>query len=164
MLPRQPLTVLRDKLSCPANSHLSTLNMSVPGAYFYIEGSFYNDTRQPGAVDYSEPVLKFCDEYNLMPPRAPNDSSCEACWHPRGFMQTGERPPQSGISTRTCSRSTQLRCLSKRGAHVPRASQEVLPVSALVLAQFCAYHFRSAYPWGGGLSPVRDLQLATLTL
>jgi hypothetical protein len=122
VLPWQPLTVLRDKLSCPADSHLGTLNMSVPGAYFYIEGAFYNDTRQPGAVDYSELVLKFCDEYNLIPPRAPRETSCEACWHPRGFMQPGERPPQSGIPTRTCSRSTQFQCSSRREVpmcHVP---------------------------------------------
>ena len=112
MLPRQPLTMLRDKLSCPADSHLGTLGMSVPGAYFYIEGAFYNDTRQPGAVDYSEPVLKFCDEYNLMPPRAPREPSCKACWHPPGFMQPGVRPARSDISTITCSRSTQLHCLS----------------------------------------------------
>ncbi len=95
MLPQQPLTVLRDKLNCPADSHLGTLGMSVPGAYFYIEGAFYNDTRQPGAVDYSEPVLKFCDEYNLMPPRAPHEPFCEACWDPPGFMHSGAPSPQS---------------------------------------------------------------------
>ena len=164
MLPRQPLTVLRDKFSCPADSHLSTLNMSVPGAYFYIEGAFYNDTRQPGAVDYSEPVLKFCDEFNLMPPRAPRDSSCEACWHPRDFMQTGERPPQSGISTRTCSRSTQLRRLSRREVpmcHVPlRKWCRVCTRPSTVLR----LSFQVSIPFRGGLSPVRDLQLATLTL
>lgn len=89
VLPRQPLTVLRDLLSCPADSYLGTLGMAVPGAYFYIEGTFYNDVRQPEALDYSEPVLRFCGEHNLQPPRPPLEASCEACWRPLSFQQQG---------------------------------------------------------------------------
>ena len=93
VLQRQPLTVLRDLLSCPADAHLSTVGMSVPGAYFYVEGTFYNDTRQLGALDYSQPVMHFCAEHNLLPPRAPLEPSCEATWRPQRLRHQGRWAP-----------------------------------------------------------------------
>lgn len=89
VLQRQPLTVLRDLLSCPADSHLSTVGMAVPGAYFYIEGTFYNDMRHPEAIDYSLQIMRFCAEHNLLPPEAPPEASCEASWHSQCFRHQG---------------------------------------------------------------------------
>lgn len=89
VLQHQPLTVLRDLLSCPADSYLGALGMAVPGAYLYIEGTFYNDMRQPGCVDYSEQIVHFCHEQSLMPPKAPVHPSCEALWRSSGFSQSG---------------------------------------------------------------------------
>ena len=89
VLQHQPLTVLRDLLSCPADSYLGALGMAVPGAYLYIEGTFYNDVRQPGCVDYSEQILQFCREQSLMPPKAPVHPSCEASWRSSGLSHLG---------------------------------------------------------------------------
>ena len=36
------------------------LRLAVPSAYLYVEGTFYNDCRDPGAADYSEPVRRHC--------------------------------------------------------------------------------------------------------
>ena len=89
VLQRQPLTVLRDLLSCPADSQLSTVGMAVPGAYLYIEGTFYNDSRHPEAVDYSQQIMRFCAQHNLLPPKAPPEPSCEASWHSQCFRHQG---------------------------------------------------------------------------
>ncbi len=36
-----------------ASEGLPPVVISKPSAYFYVEGTFYNDLRQPHAVDYS---------------------------------------------------------------------------------------------------------------
>jgi len=58
----------------------------VPSAYFYIEGTFYRDMRAPGSLDYSEQILKFCEEKKLLPPAAPAECHAEA-------RQQGEAEP-----------------------------------------------------------------------
>ena len=110
VLQHQPLTVLRDLLSCPADSYLGALGMAVPGAYLYIEGTFYNDMRQPGCVDYSEQILQFCDELSLMPPKAPVHPSCEASWRSSGFSQSGAQSWHSDsiINLFSCMPTTEL--------------------------------------------------------
>ena len=42
---------------------------AVPG-FLYVEGTFFNDTRQPGAVDMSEPVRVFCARHGIAAPAA----------------------------------------------------------------------------------------------
>lgn len=42
-----------------------------PGAYFYVEGTFYNDTRLPEAGDLSAPVLSAAREAGLEAPPHP---------------------------------------------------------------------------------------------
>jgi hypothetical protein len=74
----QRLTELRDALLCPADLNLRALGMAVPSAYFYIEGTFYNDLRSPGSLDYSQPIIRFCQENSLPPPLAPQRESAEA--------------------------------------------------------------------------------------
>ena len=100
VLQHQPLTVVRDLLSCPADSYLGALGMAVPGAYLYIEGTFYIDMRQPGCVDYSEQVLQFCHEQSLMPPKAPVHPSCEASWRSSGFSRSGVQSLHSDSTVR----------------------------------------------------------------
>jgi hypothetical protein len=73
----QRLTDLRDALVCPADVNLQALGMAVPSAYFYIEGTFYSDLRAPGSLDYSEPVIEFCQQNSLLPP-APEGADAEA--------------------------------------------------------------------------------------
>jgi hypothetical protein len=52
VLGSQRLTVLRDAISCPADVNLSSerLQLSRPSAFFYIEGVFYNDRRDPSSL------------------------------------------------------------------------------------------------------------------
>ncbi|EIE24050.1 hypothetical protein COCSUDRAFT_62573 [Coccomyxa subellipsoidea C-169] len=66
----QRMTDLRDALACPADINLRALGMAVPSAYFYIEGTFYNDLRAAGSLDYSEPIISFCQQNSLLPPAA----------------------------------------------------------------------------------------------
>ena len=68
MLGSQPLTALRDCIECAADINMRALGMAAPGAYLHLEGAFYNDLRQPGAVDVSEPVRDFCEAKGLRPP------------------------------------------------------------------------------------------------
>ncbi len=66
----QRMTDLRDVLACPADINLRALGMAVPSAYFYIEGTFYNDLRAAGSLDYSQPIISFCQQNSLLPPAA----------------------------------------------------------------------------------------------
>ncbi len=69
---RLRLSELRDALLCPADLNLRALGMGVPSAYFYIEGTFYADRRQPGSIDYAQPVIR-CRHAPCMQP--------DACMH-----------------------------------------------------------------------------------
>ncbi|PRQ20626.1 putative snRNA-activating protein complex, subunit 3 [Rosa chinensis] len=53
VLGRQSLTELRDKIYC-LTDHVMRKD---PSGYFLIEDTFYNDLRDPSALDYSEPIL-----------------------------------------------------------------------------------------------------------
>ena len=64
----QPLAALRDCIECAADVNMRALGLAAPGAYLHLEGAFYNDLRQPGAVDISEPVRDFCEAKGLRPP------------------------------------------------------------------------------------------------
>jgi len=44
-------------------------------AYFYIEGVFYNDTRSPGSIDYSEPLRRHAAEHGIKAPPHPPPGS-----------------------------------------------------------------------------------------
>eukprot|EP01134_Creolimax_fragrantissima_P000599 CFRG0599T1 len=57
---RQPLTALRDIVVCDADKRKD----SMPGksAYFFIEGTFYNDMRKVEAIDYSANVIAWIEE------------------------------------------------------------------------------------------------------
>ena len=68
VLGSQPLTALRDCIECAADVNMRALGMAAPGAYLHLEGAFYNDLRQAGAVDVSEPVRDFCEAKGLRPP------------------------------------------------------------------------------------------------
>ncbi|BDA46278.1 snRNA-activating protein complex subunit 3 [Coccomyxa sp. Obi] len=80
----QRLTDLRDALVCPADVNLRALGIAVPSGYFYIEGTFYNDMRAPDSVDYSEPIISFCQQNNLLPPPTTQQADQEA--RPRGNL------------------------------------------------------------------------------
>ena len=74
----QRLTDLRDALVCPADVNLRALGMPVPSGFFYIEGTFYNDMRAPSSMDYSEPIIAFCQQNNLLPPPTTHTADQEA--------------------------------------------------------------------------------------
>ena len=55
----QALTCLRDVLCCPSDASAAQFGCATPGAFFCIEGCFYNDMRAPGATDLSAPLVEF---------------------------------------------------------------------------------------------------------
>lgn len=105
VLASQPLTALRDAIICVTDKNLQALiresnqvrstNGSEEGsgekdsilgmasdfeqiqasAYFYIEGVFYNDTRSPGSIDYSEPLRRHAAEHGIKAPPHPPPGS-----------------------------------------------------------------------------------------
>ncbi|XP_004347455.1 hypothetical protein CAOG_04708 [Capsaspora owczarzaki ATCC 30864] len=64
VLGSQRLTALRDKLYCP--SDVVGGGQTRPSSYFFIEGVFFNDMRDPAAVDYSRSVLDWINEPGKM--------------------------------------------------------------------------------------------------
>ncbi|CAG9462413.1 unnamed protein product [Pedinophyceae sp. YPF-701] len=56
LLGSQPLTDLRDAIECPADDTLRHLDRSAPGAYIFLGGVFYDDTRDAAASDLSKPI------------------------------------------------------------------------------------------------------------
>ena len=66
---RQRMTALRDAITCPADRNMKSLGTAVQGAFFYIEGVFYVDTRGSAAgVDYVAPIVEFCRARGIAPP------------------------------------------------------------------------------------------------
>lgn len=61
------MCLLRDRLRCPADANLQSLDMAVQGAFFYIEGVFYVD-RRGSAEDYVSNILAFCEDHEMQPP------------------------------------------------------------------------------------------------
>ncbi|EFN60081.1 hypothetical protein CHLNCDRAFT_133386 [Chlorella variabilis] len=103
VLESQPLTELRDRLFCVADKNAEAmereenakravgevpLRISRPSAYFYVEGTFYNDLRQPDAADYSEPIRR---EHGIQAPPHPLPNSG------RVDVQTTGRQPAPGM-------------------------------------------------------------------
>ncbi|KAG9439116.1 hypothetical protein H6P81_019281 [Aristolochia fimbriata] len=68
VLGRQTLTQLKDNISCLADELMHKAKQYDPSGYFLIEDVFYNDLRDPSAINYSEPIfswLRNCKEEAL---------------------------------------------------------------------------------------------------
>lgn len=61
VLGQQTLTELRDKIYCSSDQVMQKAEKSDPSGYFLIENVFYNDLRDPSAIDYSEPILDWLE-------------------------------------------------------------------------------------------------------
>ncbi|XP_019056939.1 PREDICTED: snRNA-activating protein complex subunit-like isoform X2 [Tarenaya hassleriana] len=57
VLGRQKLTELKDKIHCRTDQAMTKAGKYDPSGYFLIEDIFYNDLRNPLAIDYSKPIL-----------------------------------------------------------------------------------------------------------
>lgn len=57
VLGSQTLTELRDKIRCLTDMVMQKADAYDPSGYFLIEEIFCNDTRDPSAIDYSEPIF-----------------------------------------------------------------------------------------------------------
>ncbi|CAL0311493.1 unnamed protein product [Lupinus luteus] len=53
----QTLCDLRDKIYCSMDNVMVKAGHNDPSGYFLIEDVFYNDLRDPSAIDYSKPIL-----------------------------------------------------------------------------------------------------------
>lgn len=53
----QPLSDLRDCIHCSTDGLMMKAEQYDPSGYFLIEEVFYNDLREPSAIDYSEPIF-----------------------------------------------------------------------------------------------------------
>lgn len=63
VLGSQTLSDLRDNIYCLTDKLMQTAEQHDPSGYFLIEDTFYNDLRDPSAIDYSIPIfdwLKNC--------------------------------------------------------------------------------------------------------
>ncbi|MCO5608524.1 hypothetical protein L7F22_062735 [Adiantum nelumboides] len=65
VLGSQMLTTLRDKIYCLTDKLMRKANSFLPSGYFRVENVFYNDMRDPSAIDYSHPVLKWMYDQEL---------------------------------------------------------------------------------------------------
>ncbi|KNA06379.1 hypothetical protein SOVF_181460 isoform A [Spinacia oleracea] len=68
VLGSQTLTELRDKIRCLTDMVMQKADAYDPSGYFLIEEIFCNDTRDPSAINYSEPIfdwLKNCKKEAL---------------------------------------------------------------------------------------------------
>lgn len=61
VLGQQTLTELRDNIYCSSDQVTQKAGNSDPSGYFLIENVFYNDLRDPSAIDYSEPILDWLE-------------------------------------------------------------------------------------------------------
>jgi snRNA-activating protein complex subunit 3 len=57
VLGSQYLSTLKDRIYC-LNDHILN-GQNIKSGYFFIENTFYNDTRQPNNMDYSLPILEW---------------------------------------------------------------------------------------------------------
>uniref|UniRef100_A0A2P2MAR0 Uncharacterized protein MANES_08G015000 n=1 Tax=Rhizophora mucronata TaxID=61149 RepID=A0A2P2MAR0_RHIMU len=57
VLGRQLLTEMRDKIYCVTDQVMQRAGQHDPSGYFLLEDVFYNDLRDPSAIDYSEPIF-----------------------------------------------------------------------------------------------------------
>ncbi|KAJ9181672.1 hypothetical protein P3X46_009776 [Hevea brasiliensis] len=57
VLGRQMLTEMRDRIYCMTDQVMQKAGHYDPSGYFLIEDVFCNDTRDPSAIDYSEPIF-----------------------------------------------------------------------------------------------------------
>ena len=70
----QKMFRLRDKIHCLADDNMRAANLSVPAAYFYVEGVFYVDMHV-SATDYVRPILDFCEKHSIKPPPEVGDAA-----------------------------------------------------------------------------------------
>ncbi|KAF5742813.1 snRNA-activating protein complex subunit [Tripterygium wilfordii] len=61
VLGRQTLSELRDKINCLTDCVMQKAEQPDPSGYFLIEDVFYNDLRDPSAIDYSEPIFDWLE-------------------------------------------------------------------------------------------------------
>ncbi|XP_042982400.1 snRNA-activating protein complex subunit isoform X2 [Carya illinoinensis] len=57
VLGHQTLTELRDKIYCSTDQVMLKAGQHDPSGYFLVEDVFFNDLRDPSAIDYSEPIF-----------------------------------------------------------------------------------------------------------
>ncbi|KAG7963266.1 hypothetical protein I3843_09G110400 [Carya illinoinensis] len=57
VLGHQTLIELRDKIHCSTDQVMLKAGQHDPSGYFLIEDVFFNDLRDPSAIDYSEPIF-----------------------------------------------------------------------------------------------------------
>jgi len=57
VLGSQPLSTLRDRISCTADEELD--GPQTPSGFFFIEGKFYNDLRDRRALKYSDSIVNW---------------------------------------------------------------------------------------------------------
>ncbi|XP_062161552.1 snRNA-activating protein complex subunit-like isoform X2 [Alnus glutinosa] len=57
VLGQQSLTELRDKIYCLTDQVMQKAGQHDPSGYFLVEDVFYNDLRDPSAIDYSKPIF-----------------------------------------------------------------------------------------------------------
>ncbi|KAJ3693929.1 hypothetical protein LUZ60_009409 [Juncus effusus] len=57
----QKLAELRDSIYCSTDKLMETAGKHDPSAYFLIENTFYNDTRDPSSADYSKSVIDWLE-------------------------------------------------------------------------------------------------------
>ncbi|KAM0947268.1 putative snRNA-activating protein complex, subunit 3 [Dioscorea sansibarensis] len=61
VLGRQLLTELRDNIYCQTVKLMQISGKHDPSGYFLIENTFYNDLRDPSAIDYSKPIFDWLE-------------------------------------------------------------------------------------------------------
>ncbi|XP_051133986.1 snRNA-activating protein complex subunit [Andrographis paniculata] len=61
VLGQQFLTEVKDKIYCSTDDLMKKDGKHNPSGYFLIEDVFFNDTRDPSAVDYSKPILDWLE-------------------------------------------------------------------------------------------------------
>lgn len=83
------LADLRDRIYCRSDCDLKNTGLSVPSGSMYVEGTFYNDTRDSNAIDYSFPIRSFCHEHHISAPRRPS--------------RVGQAVPGSSLADESCT-------------------------------------------------------------
>ncbi|KAK9842732.1 hypothetical protein WJX74_001559 [Apatococcus lobatus] len=101
------LAELRDKICCPAESSMQSVHhWSSPSSFFFIEGTFFNDQRNPEAQNHSAEIIDFCQRQNLaapvkflpLPLHLPIEAQQPRLGHedaPQPSLQPGDDPAQS---------------------------------------------------------------------
>lgn len=91
--------------------------LSKPGAYFYVEGTFYHDRRQLGASDLSEPVLAAAREAGAAAPPHPPPGAADCSQQTTAFSSAAmEGTAFEDLWLRLGQDAANLYCHQVRGA------------------------------------------------